>query len=85
MQATKQMLWPKGNLSCMPRRMDKELVTFEVTGRRATEVVKSVLRPVKATDKETKEAWRRLSGNKGPGAVPRGMLVGLDVYDPRLA
>lgn len=69
----------------MPRRMERELVTFEVTGRRATEVVKSVLRPVNATDKVTKEGWRMLSGEKGPGAVPRGMVLGVEVYDPRLA
>lgn len=83
-QAAKTALWPKGNLTCMPHRMDKGLLTFEVTGRRATEVVKSVLRPVIGTDKETKEAWRKLSGEKGPGSVPRGMVLGLNVYDPRL-
>lgn len=37
-------------------RYEKEFLTFEVTGRRATEVVKAVLKPVLATDAATKEA-----------------------------
>lgn len=69
----------------MARRMEKELVTFEVTGKRATEVVKSVLRVVKGTDRETKEAWRAVGGGRGPGSVPKAMVVGVEVYDPRLA
>lgn len=36
----------------------KEFLTFETTGRRATEVVKAVLRPVLATDAATKEVSR---------------------------
>ncbi|BGP52028.1 Ribonucleases P/MRP protein subunit pop1 [Rhodotorula kratochvilovae] len=67
------------------RRYQGEFLTFEVTGRRATEVVKAVLRPVKGTDDATNEAWRKLDPAAGPGGVPGGMVLGLEVYDPRLS
>lgn len=47
-------------LSVGLRRYDREFLTFEVTGRRATEVIKGVLKPVKATDEATKEVRRSL-------------------------
>ncbi|GAA6053897.1 hypothetical protein JCM3770_005322 [Rhodotorula araucariae] len=67
------------------RRYQGEFLTFEVTGRRATEVVKAVLKPVKGTDDATMEAWRKLDPAAGPGGVPAGMVLGLEVYDPRLS
>ncbi|GJN94122.1 hypothetical protein Rhopal_007196-T1 [Rhodotorula paludigena] len=72
-------------LSVGLRRYDREFLTFEVTGRRATEVIKGVLKPVKATDEATKEAWRKLDPQAGPGGVPAGLVLGLEVYDPRLS
>lgn len=37
------------------RALEKELLTFEVTGRRATEVVKAVLKPTLGSDAKTKQ------------------------------
>lgn len=42
-------------LSVALRRFDGEYLTFEVTGQRATEVIKAVLRPTNDTDGQTKE------------------------------
>lgn len=88
------------------RRFDKEFLTFEITGRRSTEVVKAVLKPTNATNGQTKsvrfcmrwsqgasvlltmlfsQAWRALDPQAGPAGVPSGMIIGLDVYDPRLS
>ncbi|EMS18934.1 ribonuclease P/MRP protein subunit POP1 [Rhodotorula toruloides NP11] len=75
----------KLGLSVGLRRYEKGFLTFEVTGRRATEVVKAVLKPVKGTDGATKAAWRKLDAKAGPGGVPEGMVFGLEVYDPRLS
>ncbi|BGP27943.1 ribonuclease P/MRP protein subunit [Rhodotorula toruloides] len=75
----------KLGLSVALRRYEKEFLTFEVTGRRATEVVKAVLKPVKGTDGVTKAAWRELDPATGPGGVPEGMVLGFEVYDPRLS
>lgn len=44
----------KLGLSVALKRYEAEFLTFEVTGRRATEVVKAVLKPVKGTDNATK-------------------------------
>ncbi|KPV73050.1 uncharacterized protein RHOBADRAFT_29266, partial [Rhodotorula graminis WP1] len=72
-------------LSVALNRYEGEFLTFEVTGRRATEVVKAVLKPVKGSSDTTKEAWRKLDPAAGPGGVPAGMILGLEVYDPRLS
>jgi len=37
------------------RKYEEEFVTFEVTGRRAVEVIKAVVRPIKSSNKEVKE------------------------------
>ncbi|KAM0746936.1 POP1-domain-containing protein [Meredithblackwellia eburnea MCA 4105] len=66
-------------------RLYKKLLTFEVMGRRATEVVKAVLKPTPGNSKVAHEAWKSLSTSAGPGSVPAGMIVGLQVYDPRLS
>ncbi|GAA6020701.1 hypothetical protein JCM11491_000521 [Sporobolomyces phaffii] len=66
-------------------RHEAEFVTFEITGRRAAEVVKAVLRPIKAVGKEAKAAWKNLDPRAGPGSVPEGMIFGFEVYDPRLS
>ncbi|GAA5912659.1 hypothetical protein JCM6882_004704 [Rhodosporidiobolus microsporus] len=67
------------------KRHDRAFLTFEITGKRATEVVKTVLRPVKGTDARTKAAWKALRVEEGPGGVPEGMVLGMEVYDPRLS
>lgn len=41
-------------------KCEKEFLTFEITGKRATEVVKAVLRPTLATDEITKQVGRAL-------------------------
>ncbi|ORY73594.1 ribonucleases P/MRP protein subunit POP1-domain-containing protein [Leucosporidium creatinivorum] len=67
------------------KTLENEFLTFEITGKRATEVVKAVLKPVLKTDQKTKEAWRKLSSAAGPGSVPSGMVYGFEIYDPRLS
>ncbi|GAA6062283.1 hypothetical protein JCM10212_000943 [Sporobolomyces blumeae] len=67
------------------RKHDGEFVTFEVTGKQAVELVKSVLKPIKGINKATKDAWSMLDVEAGPGSVPEGMIFGLEVYDPRLS
>ncbi|GAA5908631.1 ribonuclease P/MRP protein subunit POP1 [Sporobolomyces salmoneus] len=64
---------------------EEEFATFEVTGKRAAEVVKAVLRPTKPRNQEAKAAWRKLDPEAGPGGVPEGMIFGFEVYDPRLS
>lgn len=41
-------------------KCEKEFLTFEITGKRATEVVKAVLRPTLATNDTTKQVGRAL-------------------------
>ncbi|GAA5870535.1 hypothetical protein JCM1840_004794 [Sporobolomyces johnsonii] len=67
------------------KTFEREFVTFEITGARAAEVVKKVLRVARVTDGVTKEAWRKLRPEAGPGSVPEGMIFGFEVYDPRLS
>lgn len=42
------------------------------------------LRLPKGADSRSSQAWRKLSSTAGPGSVPKGMIIGLEVYDPRL-
>ncbi|GAA5882191.1 hypothetical protein JCM3774_005460 [Rhodotorula dairenensis] len=84
--ATEQVILDRRlGLSVALRRFEGEFLTFEVTGQRATEVVKAVLKPTNDTDGPTKEAWRKLDSHTGPAGVPTGMILGLSVYDPRLS
>ncbi|GAA5941207.1 ribonuclease P/MRP protein subunit POP1 [Sporobolomyces koalae] len=63
----------------------EEFVTFEITGNKALEVVKATLKPIKGTDAETRSVWHKLDPAAGPGSVPEGMIIGFEVYDPRLS
>ncbi|GAA5844126.1 hypothetical protein JCM11251_001826 [Rhodosporidiobolus azoricus] len=67
------------------KKHDRAFLTFEITGKRATEVVKKCMKVVKGTDHVTKSAWRALNVQEGPAGVPQGMVFGLEVYDPRLS
>ncbi|KAK4048654.1 Ribonucleases P/MRP protein subunit pop1 [Microbotryomycetes sp. JL201] len=64
---------------------EREFLTFEVTGKRANEVVKGVLKPTLSNNEATKAAWNALDVHTGPGSVPTGTVIGLEVYDPRLS
>ncbi|GAA5859154.1 hypothetical protein JCM8547_008891, partial [Rhodosporidiobolus lusitaniae] len=64
--------------------LERAFLTFEITGSRSTEVLKKCLRVPKGTEGETKGFWRAL-GVRGPGEVGRGMVVGMEVHDPRLS
>lgn len=83
--AEKVILDKRLGLSVALRRFDNEFLTFEITGQRATEVIKAVLKPTNATDTRTTEAWRKLDSHSGPAGVPTGMMFGVSVYDPRLS
>ncbi|GAA5992540.1 hypothetical protein JCM5350_008273 [Sporobolomyces pararoseus] len=75
----------RGSPEITVTKYQEEFDTLEVTGRRAAEVIKAVLRPVNGASKEVKAAWRKLSPQAGPGSVPEGMIFGFEVYDPRLS
>lgn len=53
--AEKVFLEKRLGLSVALRRFDNEFLTFEITGQRATEVIKAVLKPTNATDTRTTE------------------------------
>lgn len=60
------------------------LVTFEVMGKRAAEVLKGVLKVTKECTSTVgkKDLWKKLG--QGGAGVPSGMVMGLEVWDPRL-
>lgn len=67
--------------------LERAYATFELTGPRAGEVLAKVLRPVKGQKGEQREGrkWVREELHKGPGGAGEGEIVGVEVYDPRLA
>lgn len=65
--AEKVILEKRLGLSVALRRFDNEFLTFEITGQRATEVVKAVLKPTNTTDVHTKEV-------RWGGALAVGLL-----------
>ncbi|KAK4054007.1 Ribonucleases P/MRP protein subunit pop1 [Microbotryomycetes sp. JL221] len=64
---------------------EKEFLTFEILGSRSTQVVKGILKLSFKNNEETKQLWNSLDVEIGPKSVPQGMIVGLQVYDPRLS
>lgn len=56
---------------------------FEIMGPKSSQVLSGALRLTKDTG-AGKEAWKALSGLSSPSSIPRGMIIGLQVHDPRL-
>ncbi|KDQ62383.1 hypothetical protein JAAARDRAFT_121761 [Jaapia argillacea MUCL 33604] len=59
---------------------------FEIMGPRSSQVIKGVLKVVKEEKREeVKKFLSSLEGLRSAGSVPRGMVVGFTVHDPRLS
>ncbi|KDE07210.1 hypothetical protein MVLG_02433 [Microbotryum lychnidis-dioicae p1A1 Lamole] len=67
------------------RPLEQEVLTFELTGQRSTEIIKACLKPTLANAPSKLDAWKRLDDKAGPAGVPTSMVLGLSVYDPRLS
>ncbi|KII86967.1 hypothetical protein PLICRDRAFT_276152 [Plicaturopsis crispa FD-325 SS-3] len=58
---------------------------FEIMGPRANQIIKGALTPVVDDEREEfKKFWAALTDLQTSGSVPRGMVVGFKIYDPRL-
>ncbi|KAI0755130.1 POP1-domain-containing protein [Daedaleopsis nitida] len=58
---------------------------FEIMGPKSTQIIKGALRPVDYKREEVKKFWTSMSRIQTAGSVPRGMVVGFTVHDPRLS
>ncbi|KAI9058196.1 POP1-domain-containing protein [Trametes sanguinea] len=58
---------------------------FEIMGPKASQVLKGALKPVDDQRADFKKFWASLSQLQSAGSVPRGMVVGFTVQDPRLS
>ncbi|TBU44510.1 POP1-domain-containing protein [Dichomitus squalens] len=58
---------------------------FEIMGPKASQVIKGALKPVDDKRDEFKRFWTSLNRIQSAGAVPRGMVIGFTVHDPRLS
>ncbi|SCV74721.1 BQ2448_7750 [Microbotryum intermedium] len=67
------------------RPLEQELLTFELTGQRSTEIIKACLKPTIANAQDKLDAWKVLDDKAGAAGVPSSMVLGLSVYDPRLS
>ncbi|KAF8120269.1 ribonucleases P/MRP protein subunit POP1-domain-containing protein [Boletus edulis] len=58
---------------------------FEIMGPKSSQVIKGALSPVGNDDrKDVKKFWDSLTDLQTSSSIPRGMVVGLKVLDPRL-
>ncbi|KZT60139.1 POP1-domain-containing protein [Calocera cornea HHB12733] len=64
-----------------------QVLAFDLIGPRSTQVLRGALRVVKGELARAafKEVWDELQALASPGEVPRGMILGFTVYDPRLS
>ncbi|KAM5533607.1 hypothetical protein V8D89_012720 [Ganoderma adspersum] len=58
---------------------------FEIMGPKASQVIKGALKPMDDKRGDFKKFWDSLSHIQTTGAVPRGMVIGFTVHDPRLS
>ncbi|EIW59552.1 POP1-domain-containing protein [Trametes versicolor FP-101664 SS1] len=58
---------------------------FEIMGPKASQVLKGALKPVDDNREDSKKFWASLSKIQSAGSVPRGMVIGFMVHDPRLS
>ncbi|PBK74850.1 POP1-domain-containing protein [Armillaria solidipes] len=58
---------------------------FEIMGPKSSQVLKGALQPIASDDRTSfKEFWSSLADIQTTGSLPRGMIVGFTVNDPRL-
>ncbi|KAI0688915.1 POP1-domain-containing protein [Earliella scabrosa] len=63
----------------------EHLNVFEIMGPKSSQVIKGALRPVDDNRADFKKFWGSLSRIQSAGCVPRGMVIGFTVHDPRLS
>jgi len=61
-----------------------DINVFEITGPRSSQVIAGALRLAKGVSARGRKFWTNLPNLHTPGSVPRGMVIGLRVHDPRL-
>lgn len=61
-----------------------QICVFELTGPKATQVLRGALTAVPDNREEFKKFWSGLADVQTSGSVPRGMVVGCTLHDPRL-
>ena len=61
-----------------------EVNIFEIMGPQANQVLRGALRAVPRGEGEFDQFWASLKDLQTSGAVPRNMIVGFTVDDPRL-
>ncbi|KAK0504008.1 POP1-domain-containing protein [Armillaria luteobubalina] len=58
---------------------------FEIMGPKSSQVLKGALQPIASDDRASfEEFWSSLADVQTTGSLPRGMIVGFTVNDPRL-
>lgn len=57
---------------------------FELIGPKANQVLAGAFKLTKEVGKEARKVWNALRDVRTSGSVPRGMVFGLKVHDPRL-
>ncbi|KAL4080470.1 ribonucleases P/MRP protein subunit POP1-domain-containing protein [Scleroderma citrinum] len=58
---------------------------FEIMGPKSSQVIKGALSPVGSEDRaEFKKFWASLADLQTAGSLPRGMVIGFKINDPRL-
>ncbi|KAL7280061.1 hypothetical protein ACG7TL_006476 [Trametes sanguinea] len=57
---------------------------FEIMGPKASQVIKGALKPTDDQRADFKKFWATLNQLQSSGSVPRGMVIGFTVHDPRL-
>ncbi|CDO71682.1 hypothetical protein BN946_scf184915.g26 [Trametes cinnabarina] len=58
---------------------------FEIMGPKASQVIKGALKPVDDKRADFQKFWASLSRLQSAGSLPRGMVIGFTVHDPRLS
>ncbi|KAI0670934.1 POP1-domain-containing protein [Trametes maxima] len=63
----------------------EEFNVFEIMGPKASQVLQGALKPVDDKRTEFKRFWASLNKIQSAGSIPRGMIIGFTVQDPRLS
>ncbi|KAH9924259.1 POP1-domain-containing protein [Epithele typhae] len=59
---------------------------FDLVGPKASQVIKGALKPVEGDQRaDFKQFWSTLDQIQTAGSMPRGMVIGFTVHDPRLS
>ncbi|KAF7291584.1 hypothetical protein HMN09_01249500 [Mycena chlorophos] len=65
--------------------LSDEINAFEIMGPKASQVIKGALNPISAEEREDfRKFWQSLTDLQTAGNLPRNMIIGFKVLDPRL-